>query len=143
MRHLKKGKKISIEMEDWVNKGLGRSNIRLFLYKKDGSESLEKEWFYYFQGYTLKSLAEAVFPWASVTLDRDFYDEWREENETFLDIALRHDDSNSGYADERPNADIIYPYTNESGEVDMYRFELTLNKLGKAFLVLSDFLKKN
>jgi hypothetical protein len=33
----------------------------------------------------------------------------------------------------------IRPYNNAAGEVDYYRLELTLNELGRSFLVVNEF----
>ena len=37
----------------------------------------------------------------------------------------------------------IYPYRNGAGEIDFYRLKLTVNRVGKAFLEINDFLENN
>lgn len=52
---------------------------------------------------------------------------------------------NKGYGFYSPSLKLdnneIYPYRNVAGEVDLYRLLLTLNQIGKAFLITEDFLE--
>lgn len=128
MRHIKNGGKVSVGLEDWVNKSLGRTPVEVFVHDEDDNETLSKEWFQLYTGYSVKELAEALFPWANVMVDLDFYDLHNDFDEDWR-RRVAHD------ADE----DDVYPYS-ENGEVEFYRLELTLNELGKAFLIVSEHL---
>jgi hypothetical protein len=84
-----------------------------------------------------------LFPWAEVSLHKETYDDadhdrWesecviydegdRFEMETFRDwLRSQHFPK-------------VRPYGNRAGEVDDWRFELTLNELGRAFLIVDQF----
>lgn len=132
MRHVQRGLKVSVELEDWINKSLGRTPVTVFTYDEDGTESPALEWYQLYVGYSTKLLSETLFPWAEVRVDDDFYSEHAE--------IPRH---LSGYEPEAVESDEAYPYKEAAGEVEYYRLELRLNELGKAFLKVSDFLAGN
>jgi hypothetical protein len=136
MRHIKKGGKVSVELEDWVNKSLGRSSVVVYVSGEDGDETIEQDFHVFHSRFDVKDLAESLFPWCVAKLDQEFYDVHYEEL----------DDGSPPYLGdeyyESPALPEIYPYANSSNEVDSYRLKLTLNKIGKAYLVLSDYLAK-
>ena len=86
-----------------------------------------------------------MFPWANISIDKDFYDHtmdrgWHERYESAIEdlsLSLLLQGRRSYQRDSK-----IYPYKNCAGEVDKYRLILTLNELGRAFLLLNDFLNK-
>lgn len=123
MRHIQRGGKVSIGLEDWVNKSLGRSNVEVFVCDEDGDERLSREWRVTFVGYGMKELAEAIFPWAMASVDEDFYD-------------LNSIDDGPSF---NVNRDEVYPYENVSGEIELYRLKLELNELGEAYLMVADY----
>jgi hypothetical protein len=84
-------------------------------------------------------LAEALFPWAVASVDEDFYEENCEFEEDEREAIMRATDENNGYYRALVDRKVVYPYRTDSGEVDFYRLKLKLNKLGKAFLLLSDY----
>lgn len=131
MRHIEKGGKVSVELEDWVNKSLGRTPVRVFVHDEDGNETLSQDWFLYYTGYGMKGLAEALFPWATASVDADFYDEQGDP-----------DEGDNGLAWPDQASDAIYPYTEAGGEIDYYRLVLTLNDLGRGFLTVSEYLSR-
>jgi len=141
MRHIVQGGKVSLGLEEWVNKSLGRTPVEVYVYDKGGKEVLAKEWFQYYTGFSVTELATALFPWCYPVIDEEFYEENRDEYvEEDRRDALRRtidEDSDISYT-EYPNS--IYPYTEAGGEVEYYRLELRLNELGKAFLVVSDHI---
>ncbi|MCG8527026.1 MAG: DUF4365 domain-containing protein [Opitutales bacterium] len=133
MRHIKNGGKVSLELENWVNKSLGRTPVKVYIHDESGNEILEQEWFQIYTGYTIEELARVLFPWADVFVDEEFF----ENNQ---DI---YPDWNHDYYSEIPKQRRrIYPYSESSGEVELYRLELVLNEVGKSFLVLSEYLNK-
>lgn len=137
MRHIQNGGKVSVELEDWINKSLGRSNVQVFIHDEDGNEVLNREWMIYFVGYGMKDLAEAIFPWAVASVDEDFYDENNEFEGSIYDSLAEDDDY--PYTAPAPDPNEVYPYANSSGEIDMYRLKLELNELGEAYLLISDY----
>ena len=59
-----------------------------------------------------------------------------------LDVPLLNQDEEFvEMRKEQDNFPKIYPYRNGAGEVDFYR--LKLNRVGKAFLEINDFLENN
>jgi hypothetical protein len=137
MRHIRRGGKVSVELEDWINKGLSRSNVEVFVRNKNGRETLAHKWLFYHTGRDMKLLAERIFPWSVASLDEEFYEEYEElygDDDDGWTMDREH-----GYGRSSPEPNVIYPYTNDSGEVDRYRLKLKLGKLGKAYLIVSNF----
>lgn len=140
MRHIVSGGKVSVELEDWVNKSLGRTPVKVFIHDVDGNETLSQNWVQYYTGFEIKELAETLFPWASVAVDAEFYEEQMDEEVHW------HDEMSYAIADDNGlicgpcKAGEVYPYGDAAGEVDYYRLELRLNELGNSFLRVSDYL---
>ncbi|WP_422750512.1 DUF4365 domain-containing protein [Micromonospora sp. WMMD1219] len=148
MELLAGGKRLVVDMEEWVNKSSGRGDISLGIDNEDGEEPEKLASWGVFLG--LASYAEVVpklFAWADAHVHRETYDGteydqyradcciWSDEHEVFA--AVPFEEWNRGLDAER-----IRPYRNGGGEVDFYRLELTLNELGKAFLVVDRFATK-
>ena len=120
----KKGHVI-LEVGEWVNKSSGKGDFFLKSTDDNGNETVLFErtlW-----GFGLKSYANVIqemFPWATVAVDTDFYEE-NMEFERSSDLS----------------SEDIYPYCNCAGEVDYYRLILSLNSVGKSFLAIEDFLE--
>jgi hypothetical protein len=136
MQHIRDGGTVAIECEEWINKSLGRSPIKVFVYDRQGRGKLQREWFtYYFGG--VGSLLKSLFPWADASVDEEYYDmhydrDYREDWE-------KHDERGRPIPD--PNrVGPIYPYSEGGGEVEYYRVVLELSDLGKAFLEVGDYL---
>jgi hypothetical protein len=66
-----------------------------------------------------------MFAWADVSPHDETYD-WADHE---------------GFPAEDTSS-VLRPYSNDAGEVDYWRLELTLNDVGKAFLVLDSFATK-
>lgn len=141
MRNIEQGGKVSLALEEWINKSLGRTPVEVYIYDRDGEEILAKEWFQYYTGYSVSELAVALFPWSHPVIDENFYEENREDygEEDWREALRRAIDEDNGISYE-PDSDAIYPYTEPAGEVEYYRLELKLNELGKAFLIVSDHI---
>lgn len=134
MRHIEKGGKVSIELEEWINKSLSRSPVQIYIIDENGDEELAKDLFYYYTGRTLEEFAQEIFPWASISIDINFYD----ENQDDEDYEYAEWKADMNFSERKPL--LIYPYRNACGEVDYYRLELKLNDLGTSFLRVSNFL---
>jgi hypothetical protein len=93
-----------------------------------------------YTGYKIKQVAQRLFPWANIQIDEDFY-EAREPEEDWRDALSRAADEDNGIFQTKPTVDDIRPYDQAAGEVDYYRLELSLNKVGKAYLELNNYLE--
>jgi len=133
MQLLSEGRRIFVEVEEWVNKTSGRGDFKFIVQRDDGS--VESEWSWPFllgvtpYKETLEALRELV-PWADVNVDQDFY-------------YLHEDDSDGQYGGSNVTGqekDELRPYS-EDGEVAHWRLELTLNELGRSFILVHRFLE--
>ncbi|PPU08130.1 DUF4365 domain-containing protein [Xanthomonas arboricola] len=138
MRHVITGGKVSVDIEKWVNKSLGRSPVTVYVHGADGNEIVARELFFLYAGYGIKDLVEAIFPWSTASLDEEFYDENFEGDED--DSVSRFSDDE--WIDHRRNSSEIYPYCQSSGEVESYRLRLDLNQLGLSYTQFSNYLSK-
>ncbi|UYB40269.1 DUF4365 domain-containing protein [Streptomyces sp. Je 1-4] len=124
MRMLVEGMRLVIDIEEWVNKTSGRGAIALGVDNEDGNDPEQLVSWNVFLG--LSSYVEVVpkmFAWANVGQHAETYD-----NADYSDYPYDRDDWGA-----------LHPYMNPSGEVDFYRLELTLNELGRAFLLVDQF----
>lgn len=153
MQRLKDGEGLYLEFEEWINKSLARTPLRLFDVDDDGNESDIRNTFLFYSGYSIEEMLRFTFPWADFSVDRDYYDE-REDADSIdeaIGLALESDDyymldaaedeeccDGDGYAQAGEGKN-IYPYV-ECGEVARYRVKLRLNSLGQAFLMVDRFL---
>lgn len=143
MRHIKDGNKVSIELEEWVNKSLGRTTIRVFV-DDERDEMHSDDGLTYFTGYGIKDLAEAIFSWATASTDEDFYEiysELEDSSSWWRDSGPDMDDYEGELVPARDADSYIRPYADRGGgEVQVYRLKLELNDIGEAFLVISDHI---
>jgi Domain of unknown function (DUF4365) len=128
MKFIEKGGKLVIYKEEWHNKSLGRGALNLLKINKDGSEEIIKADNFWYTGYDVKGLVQAVYPWAAVSLDEDFY-------EANFDESFYH-----VYSDAYIAKNEIYPYATLLGEISLYRVKIHLNSLGKSFLEVMSYL---
>ena len=147
MDELAEGNTLILEAEEWVNKSSGRGSMKLLLV--DGMSGEEKslvEWpFVMFPMQQYADVFPRIFPWADFSVDEDYYEEyetWRyqeeechydKEDDTYYPVGL----SRQEWDDLQPR---IRPYSNSAGEVDNYRLVMTLNEIGKAFLLLENHI---
>ncbi len=141
MRHVQDGKKVSVDLDERVNKSLGRSTLTVYVYDEHGNASEEMNWMVWYTGLSIPELVAKSFPWFDAEIDQDFYDENIDE-ESVEDQRDRMADIDNGIIAE-PGEDRdefrIYPY-HEDGEIAVYRLEFSLNELGKAYLTVADYL---
>lgn len=127
-----------LEVEEWVNKLSGRGRFTL---KSANEEKIlfDHELF----GFGLKvydQVIQEMFPWANVEIDQEFYEEnYENGDDGNWDNYDEYDDSIQVIKEIPQNG--IYPYRNAIGEVDFYRLVLTLNEIGRAFLLTENFLE--
>ncbi|MER7520741.1 DUF4365 domain-containing protein [Streptomyces sp. NPDC126499] len=124
MRMLLEGVRLVIDIEEWVNKTSGRGTIALGVDNEDGgSPEPIASWTVFLGRSSYVEVVPKLFSWADVSLHEETYDD------------AEYDD----YPYERDDWGALHPYMNPSGEVDFYRLELTLNDLGRAFLLVDRF----
>lgn len=150
MEAINEGKRLFVELEEWVNKSSGRGALRLVV-QDDEAEEHALTWPVIFLGST--SFEQAVrdfFPWADVDVDEELYDE-REEERWIEDNGMwdaeegvylydhthlaEHMELRREYAEYAE----VGPYE-EDGEVAKYRLELMLNEIGRGFLAVAEYL---
>lgn len=138
------GTRLVVDFEEWINKTSGRGSVSIGIDHEDGKEPEELVTWHFLVGPV--SYAEAVpklFAWADSDVHEETYDDaeydqyeaecsiWDEDDQFFTETFEEWRRSRV--------ADGIRPYANSAGEVDYFRIELTLNELGKAFLVVDKF----
>lgn len=144
MEMLAGGTRLLVDMEEWINKSSGRGSISIGIDHEDGHDPEELVTWQFFVGPT--SYADAVaklFAWADLdvheeTYDDAEYDQYEAECSIWDEADQFFTESFDDWRRERI-ANGIRPYKNAEGEVDCFRLELTLNDLGKAFLVVDKF----
>ncbi|RST76176.1 DUF4365 domain-containing protein [Siminovitchia acidinfaciens] len=148
MKEIEAGNKLILESEEWVNKSSGRGSISLKVI--DPWTEIEKiivDWpiaFFPMQSY--EDVFVKLFPWADISVDDEFYEEY-DEQEFLLDYGVWDKEDGKYYTfgdwDEWKNSlPKIRPFKVVSGEVAAYRLVLNLNDIGKAFLKLDSYLRK-
>lgn len=142
MQHIQTGQKVSVDIEDWYNKSLGRSNIVVRLFDENDELIDEIAWAYFWTNLDVKEVLQKVFPWAHISIDVDFYNEYSECEPSDGDRLREATDIDNGYRSDDDKYDISdwHPYCDPCGEVVAYRVQLTLNKIGNAFLQLNEYL---
>lgn len=125
------GGRVLLEADDWVNKTRGQAEFRVILEDDNGRVRKQEQWSFFAGVSDVHEFACRVFPWATVGIDDSYYDA---HEDVPPEAVFQDDESPGGYyviPGERPTG--IRPYSDSSGEVEHYRFELTLNEIGKAF----------
>ena len=141
IRHVAAGQKVTVELQRWYNKSLGRSPVQIFVFDNDGEEHSHSEWDVIHLCRDIKTLALLLFPWANVVIDQDFYELNMEFEEDDRERLMRATDIDNGFEPYTPSPTDIYPYADHAGELESYRLQLVLNDLGRSFLTLSSYLE--
>jgi len=138
---------VYVEFEDWVNKSLPRFQVKIGCNSRD--DIATRIWpMRYCPGLSFKELLAHLLPWADFTMDEDAYydfmkEQWmtecycghdRETGKNYYTMSFREYRENYAKSD-----DDIVPIS-EDGETEGYRLMLSLNELGKAFLMVDDYL---
>jgi|APSaa5957512622_1039677.scaffolds.fasta_scaffold12069_2 hypothetical protein len=124
---------VYIEFEDWINKSLPRFEIKIGCKSRDDIE--EESWpAIYGVGLSLEEAIAYVFPWADFEMDEDAYYDFMEEKSADGCYMGRDEDGDIRIPEG------IVPVSESGGETEGYRLILSLNELGKSFLILDDYL---
>ena len=144
MDMLASGTRLVVDFEEWINKSSGRGTVSIGIDHEDGNEPEELVTWHFLVGPT--SYAEAVpklFAWADADVHEETYDD--AEHDDYEAECSIWDEGDQFFTESFDDwrrsrvAQGIRPYSNAAGEVDYFRIELTLNQLGKAFLIVDRF----
>jgi hypothetical protein len=145
---LQNGDRVIVEAEEWVNKSSGKGSLRIkIIDEASGEERVDQDWpTTYFPMMPYERVFQQLFPWASISVDDDFYYDY--EKSGFVDEWGLWDPEDHRYyvtqdfREWRERKPEIRAYSDD-GEVASYRLELALNELGKAFLILDKYLRSD
>lgn len=148
MDELEKGNSILLESEEWVNKSSGKGSITLKIIDSwtDEITTVLDYPMIYLGPVSYEEAFEKLFPWANISVDEDFYEQY-EEDEYSMEEGVWDSEEDEyiffgqDFEEWRSDLPKIRPYEEVSGEVARYRLVLTLNQIGKSFLMLDDYLK--
>lgn len=141
-----KGEEVYVECEDWVNKSLPRYTLKI------GCSSIpsmiEKSWVtLYCPGIKLEEFLKYMLPWAEFNMDEEAYRENQMELWETECRILDHDEDDDWpmytqtFEEFYESPEGIRPVEEMvGGEVDRYRLILSMNDLGRAFLLLDGVL---
>lgn len=140
---LSNGERIIVELDEWINKLIGRASIKMIKVVDEDEILISEGDYIFFKG--IRSLQE-LYPWADFQIDEDFYDDEDEEN--FLVTHGIWDNEEKDYvgttidfSEYKASLSKIRPIESGGGEIHYYRLVLTLNSLGKSFLHLDHYLE--
>ena len=80
MKEIIMGNKVVLNAEEWINKSSGRGEFKLRIFDKNGTE--KQVFNRTFFGFGLKPYIQVfkeLFPWATITIDMDYYREYDED----------------------------------------------------------------
>ena len=145
MQIIKDGGSVKLHSTEWVNKSSGKGKTELIV---DDGKSIKKYLYPYWFPFTpYTEVFPRLFPWADFSVDEDYYEEddessWREyhcyydkEDDNWLVVG----DTFEEYCRKLDSIRSI----DHSGEVAEYMLELSLNKLGRSFLTVNEFVSQN
>lgn len=140
------GETVYVEFENWVNKSLPRFSVEIGCDTKYGIAT--QTWpTVYGPSLSLEELLEHLIPWAEFTMDEDAYEQFMEE--CWDCECYRGYDREDGVTyHTMPFSDFYEPPegivpVSENGETEGYRLILSLNELGKAFVLMDDHLRED
>src|SRR6185437_5636528 len=124
------GEKIVVEVDEWVNKTIGKATIQIKLVGALYTETIlsKGDYIHFHNVEDLKIL----FPWADFTTDEEYYDEHMQDE--FISEYGVYDSEEGGYIgtsisyeDFKSGLPAIRAIPDGSGEIQTYRLELLLN----------------
>lgn len=146
------GNEIILEADEWINKSSGRGSIKISLKKEDDKydEPIRELSNVYFPMSDYKKIFPKIFPWAEISIDSEFYEEYDDED-FFTEHCYKDDDTkelvrmpgySEAYGEYRASLPQIRPYIIDSGEVARYRLILDINDFGKSFYNIDSYLRE-
>lgn len=144
MQLLADGTRLVVDFEEWVNKSSGRGSISVGIDHEDGEDPQELvRWQLLLGSASYAEVVPKFFAWADVDLHEETYDE--ERHDVYAAVCGHWEEDGLEFTMPRPDweeqrsHEAIRPYKNGAGEVDYFRVELSLNTLGKSFMVVDKF----
>lgn len=144
LQMLNQGERLIIDVEEWVNKTSGRGEITLSIERNDAGRTELARWGLFIGMHSYEEALPKLFPWADLRVHEETYDmEEYEQYELDYPTWARTAEVASSLSVDEWRATMhpghIRPYANGAGEVDYYRLELSLNELGKSYLIVDSF----
>jgi len=144
IKMIKEGEIVYAEFEDWINKSLTRTSIKIYCHSKIGYKEIYIPQ-HYTPGYSLFSAVTKLIPWADFEMDIDGYREEKEEEYELECSRYDKEDDMTYYTksfeDYYEEPDGIVPIREgEGGEINIYRVILKLNDIGESFLIIAKYL---
>jgi Domain of unknown function (DUF4365) len=144
MELLAEGKRLVVDMAEWINKSSGRGSVTLGIDNEDGQDPEPLGSWNFFPGpANYGDAVPRLFAWADAAVHEETYDE--ADREQFEAECVIYDEGDrivtADYGEWQAGRGLreLRPYSNAAGEVDYWRLELTLNELGRAFLIVNQF----
>lgn len=144
MEMLQSGTRLVVDFAEWINKSSGRGSISIGIDHEDGEDPEPLvNWHLAVGPWSYKEAVPKLFAWADADVHAETYDQY--EYDDYEAECSIWDEGDQFFTEEfgawraTREAMGLRPYNNAAGEVDYYRLELTLNELGKAFLVVDKF----
>lgn len=145
MQIIKGGGIVKLTSVEWVNKSSGRGETNLIVYSD--KKEIKYSFPYYFPFTPYENVFPRLFPWATFSIDKSFYDSYDESR--WLDLHCYYDKEeneliNVGKTLEefRESLPAIRGVPSASGETCEYRLLLGLNELGDSFLRVNEYVEK-
>jgi hypothetical protein len=143
MTTLASGRRLVVDIAEWVNKTSGRGTISLGVDNEDGQDPSERASWGVFLGLsTYAEVVPTIFAWADVRLHEETYDD--ADHDLYEAETVVYDEGDrittAEYAEWRRQRfpEGLRPYALGS-EVASWRLELHLNELGRSFLAVDEF----
>lgn len=142
---LRSGRRILFDVDEWIHKTSGRGSFMLRSVDDANEDSRDLgEWSVLLGRRSYEEVLPELFPWGDVHIHEETYDDaeyeqYRQECVTFDEndeyFSMEFEDWRSLY-----RSDVLRPYQEDgSGEVERWRLEISLNKIGEAFLLIDEF----
>ena len=144
MEIIQNGGTVKLHSTEWVNKSSGQGNTELIV--DDGNNIQKYSYPYWFPYTPYTKVFPQLFPWADFSADEDYlYDSdldlWRMLNCHYDKETSEWLIVGDSFEEFRKKLDPMRSI-NHSGEVDEYMMILSINKLGKSFLKVDEFVSQ-
>ncbi|MGG3509832.1 DUF4365 domain-containing protein [Paenibacillus lautus] len=147
MEAIDAGDDVILESDEWIHKSSGKGSMTLKIISQTMEEKVALDWpmvFFPMQDY--KDVFNKVFPWANISIDEDFYEDYDQDQFMLEECPYDSEEGEYIFVEEwyeewKDAQEEIRPYSNSAGEVDHYRLKFELNDLGITFLKLDRYLE--
>ena len=145
MQIINNGGSVKLHSTEWVNKSSGRGQTELIV--NSGNEEKKYSYPYWFPFTPYDMVFPRLFPWATFSVDEDFYDE--HDRNLWRDLHCYYDKEDNEwinvgdtFEEFRSKLKPIRGVLAACGEVSEYMLVLGLNDLGSSFLLVNEFVSK-